>query len=444
MIFPASGSRAAIVLFRGAAFSDSFSGGANVSFLVNRAGDIIGSAEFGSAAAALDLPDDDFIAGMWKSDISNTQTIYKDRRGKQFFIAYSKLPVYDAAVLTSVESDIIFEGIVSTTRRNIFLSLAVLSLAAILVFFFSKTISEPLKNLAAMARNIQDGAFHVNVESTRSDEIGLLQDNFSAMGRALEIFGNFTNMEIAKKALRGELTLGGTTKNATILFSDIRAFTAISETMHPQDVVEFLNAYFTRMVACVNKTGGTVDKFIGDAIMAHWGAATSSGNVAEDAFNCVRAALAMRCALAEHNSKTEGSDRPQLKIGCGINSGRVVSGQIGSDTHMEFTVIGDAVNLASRVEALNKPFGTDILITENTWRLIERYVVVEEMPPVKVKGKEKTVRTFAVINIKNDDGIMPAGPVSIEELSALLGTEAPDFNKVDTNAEEKKYKIGSD
>jgi adenylate cyclase len=255
-------------------------------------------------------------------------------------------------------------------------------------------------------------------------------------------------MEIAKKALRGELTLGGTTKQATIFFSDIRSFTAISENMHPQDVVEFLNDYFTSMVACVNQTNGTVDKFIGDAVMAHWGAATSSGNIAEDALNCVRAALAMRSALAAYNSKTEDDNpdldkvRPHLQIGCGINSGRVVSGQIGSDTRMEYTVIGDPVNLASRVEALNKPFGTDILITENTWKLIERYVVVEEMPPVKVKGKEKPVRIFAVINIKNEDGMMLDGPVTIEELRAFLGTETPDFTKVDTDAEEKKYKIG--
>jgi adenylate cyclase len=104
---------------------------------------------------------------------------------------------------------------------------------------------------------------------------------------------------------------------------------------------------------------------------------------------------------------------------------------------MEYTVIGDPVNLASRTEALNKPLGTDILITENTWKLIGNHLITEEMPPVKVKGKEKPVRLFAVVNIKN-----APGPQTLGEVRQLLGIAAPDLSQVDTNAEERKYKIG--
>jgi adenylate cyclase len=241
--------------------------------------------------------------------------------------------------------------------------------------------------------------------------------------------------------MKGELALGGETKPVTIFFSDIRDFTSISEKLEPNEVVEFLNAYMTRMVECVNKTGGVVDKFIGDAIMAVWGAPISSGNPAHDAFNCVRSALMMRLVLKEFNKNRGGDKKPIIKMGCGINTGKVIAGQIGSNQRMEYTVIGDAVNLASRTESLNKPLCTDILITENTWHLVDKYFITEEMPLVTVKGKEKPVRMFAVINIRAKQGKAQPHPETLAQVRELLGMEAPDLSKVVLDAEETKYKI---
>jgi adenylate cyclase len=265
------------------------------------------------------------------------------------------------------------------------------------------------------------------------------------MGKALVTFSHFTNLEVAKLAMRGDLSLGGGTKRATIFFSDIRSFTEISEKMEPVEVVEFLNDYMSRMVACVDATGGTVDKFVGDSVMAHWGTVTTAGSPAADALNCVRAALAMRKALREFNRGRDGSDKqPHIRIGCGINTGDVVAGQIGSQERMEYTVIGDAVNLASRTEALNKPLHTDILITENTWKLVGRYLICEEMPPVRVKGKEKPVRLFAVVNLRvRKRGEQQQWPRTLRDVRALLGTAAPDLRGVDLNSEEKKYLINN-
>ena len=132
-------------------------------------------------------------------------------------------------------------------------------------------------------------------------------------------------------------------------------------------MVEFLNEYISRMVNCVNVTRGVVDKFIGDAIMAVWGAPVSYGNDTQHAIDC---ALMMRNELIAFNRGRGGAKRPIIHIGCGINTGEVLAGQIGSEERMEYTVIGDAVNLASRIEALNKPFGTDILISEDAYRLV--------------------------------------------------------------------------
>ena len=151
----------------------------------------------------------------------------------------------------------------------------------------------------------------------------------------------------------------------------------------------------------------------------------------------------MRSALFAMNRdrRADDSRNPPIRIGCGINSGIVTAWQIGSEQRMEYTVIGDPVNLASRTEALNKPLGTDILITENTWNLTGKYLITEEMPPVKVKGKEKPVRLFAVVNNRSKAGEAQKSPASLAEVRRLMGITPPDLSKVNTDAEEKKYKI---
>jgi adenylate cyclase len=175
--------------------------------------------------------------------------------------------------------------------------------------------------------------------------------------------------------------------------------------------------------------------------MAHWGTAYSAGSPAKDAFNGVRAALMMRNALYNLNKLRKKNDpgNPVICIGAGLNTGIVTAGQLGSEQRMEYTVIGDPVNLASRTEALNKPLGTDILITEDTYDLVGDKFITEEMPPVMVKGKEKPVRMFAVVNLKG-----ASGPQTLDEVRKLLDITPPDITKVDTNAEEKKFKIQSD
>lgn len=193
--------------------------------------------------------------------------------------------------------------------------------------------------------------------------------------------------------MKGDLHLGGSKKMVTVFFSDIRDFTKFSEGHTPEQVVEMLNEYFQVMVGIINRNGGVVDKFIGDAIMAVWGAPKGTER---DSQNAVKACLEMRVALAELNASRAARDKVPIKIGMGVHRGEAISGTIGSSERMEYTVIGDTVNQASRIEASTKSFGTDLLLSEDMAEFALEEFIMEVAGSVEVKGKEAPLKLFKV------------------------------------------------
>jgi adenylate cyclase len=198
-------------------------------------------------------------------------------------------------------------------------------------------------------------------------------------------------------------SLRGVRLPATILFSDIVGFTTMTESADPEKLVSQLNEYLSRMTAAVFENNGTLDKFIGDAVMAVWGNVSSRG-VAEDAKSCARAALAMRRELHWLNQKWKADEFPPFAIGIGINHGDVLGGNIGSQEKADPTVIGDAVNLASRLEALTRTYPVDILVGERASELIRDEFHLRSVALVQVKGKTRPVEIFTLIAEKKDAG----------------------------------------
>ncbi len=189
--------------------------------------------------------------------------------------------------------------------------------------------------------------------------------------------------------------LGGTRRSATILFSDIRNFTPLAENTEPERVVQLLNEYFTEMVAIVFRYGGTLDKFLGDGLMAVFGAPF---DLEDQELRATLVALEMVQAVESFNERHDLQARglPKLNIGVGIASGPIVAGNIGSPERMEYTAIGDTVNFAARLESLNKSLGTAIIVSEPTRMALDGLLEMRKLPPLKVKGKRGTPPLYTV------------------------------------------------
>jgi adenylate cyclase len=210
------------------------------------------------------------------------------------------------------------------------------------------------------------------------------------------VFSRYVAPSVVEQILKEEkgVALGGETREVTIFFSDIRGFTTLSEKITPEQVVQMLNEYFREMVEIIFQYGGTLNKFIGDAIMAIYGAPLPLADPAEKA---VRACLQMRDTLARLNERRQAEGKESLRIGMALHRGTVVVGNIGSPRQMEYTVIGDVVNICSRLEGLTKELATDFIISDEIYRDVHGLVAVESPPPILVKGKTVPLQVHKVL-----------------------------------------------
>ena len=192
------------------------------------------------------------------------------------------------------------------------------------------------------------------------------------------------------------LGLGGKKSVVTVLFSDIRGFTSMSEKMSAQEVSNLLNEYFSEMEPIVRKYNGIINKFIGDAVMAVFGEPIQDEN---HSINAVKCGMEMLKRVDELDKKWQKEDKPTIKIGIGINTGEVFIGNIGSENRMEYTVIGDTVNLASRLESYNKTYKTEFLISSSTYEASKAYIEVNEISDVEIRGKAQKMNIYEVKNI---------------------------------------------
>ncbi|HMV41857.1 MAG TPA: adenylate/guanylate cyclase domain-containing protein, partial [Leptospiraceae bacterium] len=304
--------------------------GSSNNFLVDDEGNLLVHPNIDFIKAGKNVSSSPIVKSMLESNTNNKYQRFLDEDNSYYLGSFKKLGFAAGGVISTVKEEKAFEQIYNLQRRNIYLMIIVLMLSILFVYFYANSLTNPILKLVDASHEVEGGNYHVKLPIGAHDEIGILTNSFNSMTKGLDerekmkdAFGKFVNKDIAELAMKGEIKLGGERKYCAIFFSDIRSFTAISEKLEPEEVVEFLNQYMTEMVNCITKTNGIVDKFIGDAIMATWGALRHDDNAVENAIN---GTLMMRDALRKFNEGRGGDKKPIIQIGAGINSGYVISG----------------------------------------------------------------------------------------------------------------------
>ena len=306
------------------------------------------------------------------------------------------------------------------------LTAGILVLIVYAILALGRLVVRPVSEIAEAMRAVQAGDLDRRVAIKRGDEIGVLASTYNFMVSGLrereklqDAFSRYVSPQIYQRFQKGEINLKGETRKAVVLFSDIRSFTTLSEQLSPVDVVTMLNEYFTEMVEIVMKHEGFVNKFIGDAIMAIYNVPIDQP---EPELRAVRTGLEMLASLDRLNERRQARGQFTLKIGIGINTGPVVAGNLGHERRLEYTVIGDTVNLAQRIESQTKVTGTPLLISQSTHAACGDRLVAQELPPVKVKGKQEPVVLYAVTGLASEATPAPATdptPAPIPSVAAI-------------------------
>jgi class 3 adenylate cyclase len=276
----------------------------------------------------------------------------------------------------------------------------------------ARRITRPLFALVDAAQGVAAGDLDHVLPVTTGDEIGALTSSFNTMigglrerERMHDILGRFVSPTVARLVLSHPLDLSGETKLLTILFTDLRDFTVLSEREEPAVVISGLNDYFRIVVDAADRYGGVVNKFGGDSTLVLFGLTDEQSNPQASAEAAVRAALDIHANLSQLNTQRAAEAAPLLLAGMGINTGTVVAGLIGAERRMEYTAIGDAVNLSARIQTLNRKLDTDILISDATYQALGDPcgLRVVNRGLRQLKGKSQRIRVYSVLGWENDD-----------------------------------------
>ncbi len=335
--------------------------------------------------------------GLWWSDANERRVSFIAPVKYQHLIAGFTVVTLSASLL---------DDALNKARNTIVVGTLLMSLlATVLAFLMSRRLSQPIRSLMRATQAIDQGDFSIRIDDRRNDEIGFLIDGFNNMAEGLlrksqveNVFSRYVSKKVADQVLANlhEVRLGSRHVQATVLFADIVGFTSITERLQPAEVSELLNEYFSYISVASKQYHGTIDKFIGDCAMVVFGPVEDDPS---HAFHAVSCAILIQHLAEQLNIKRHQEDKPLIHFRIGINSGLMLAGNLGSDERMEYTVVGDAVNLASRLSSV--ACSGQIIVCESliTAHDIEQQIEWIPYKTIGIRGKSEQVKTCNVLDV---------------------------------------------
>ena len=328
------------------------------------------------------------------------------QNGDEISASFTRIPgsfgqPWEIIILTPTDD---FVGTLKRTNREMIVLIAALTgIELLLIYFFARRLSRPIENISRELRSVEDLTFsHAASPSSKIKEIKELQTALSLFETSLRSFSSFVPLDVVRELIRtgAPLTLGVEPRFMTVLFADLQDFSSLAEQMMPNALLAQLSVYFETVSQAVAEEHGTVDKFIGDGVMAFWGApARRDDHVLRACCGALRAARRMQ----QLNADWRAQGRPSLQLRIGLHCAEVLVGNLGSSERLSYTVMGDGVNVAARLEGINKTFGTTICVSDSVVEAVGSDIVARPIRKVQVKGRKHEFMIYELLGIRTSD-----------------------------------------
>jgi len=415
---------AAVTLFSPGNLAEITGIGSNSTVLVNGSGDVLIHPDFSQVLAGANIADSPLVDHLWKATDESVRLSYTVG-GNRFVGAGHRVPFAGTAVFSSLEYSVITQQAAAATKRNIFLSLTVLSLAVLVTWFYARSVVAQLKKLKEATEQIESGDFKLDLKHKTRDEIGTLTEQFVHMSHGLDkwvkaktLVGRYDNQEISDRVIAGKLNLQGVYLDAAILSVDLVSFDEISRGLDAEESLELLNFFAATVTGNVERSGGVVDKVMGTRLIAHWGI-LDPGDLTEMVMNSLRSALLVRAELWDINTDRETAGKGHLRIGCGIHAGKVLAGSIGTPHCHEYSVAGSVLTQASLAGKTGVLARTDIAITKAVREMADSRILAEELTPAQPDSGD--AQFFGLVNLTpSGDHERQHWPFTLDEVREAL------------------------
>ena len=388
----------------------------NPTFVIAEDGVCILNPDYSQVTAAKDFSELPFVKEYFEKK-NESEKIQQDEYDVKRYYDITPISGSTMFVITSFIYGTIQKYIENLLFRIILVGVFIFFLGLFVILIFSRKISKSIERLVFITRKIENKDYKIRLKTRTHDEVGYLTESVNKMQDVLlerqlqnQVFNKYSNSFIAEKVVNGEQLLSGINKNASVLYLNVKDFSKQFGVEDSPKAVKVLNELYTQVAGCVEKTGGYVDNFYGDTLVAMWGTVQTTGSPVSDAWNCVRCALLIRVAVYEINMHRQAQGKSLIQVCMGISSGIVTSAEIGFPQRTDYTAFGSVIMDAKKVRNMGKAFGTDIFITKATYDLVCSKIVTEQLT-----GDAEIQDIYAVIN-----AIGLKGPGNTEDLKNFL------------------------